>query len=128
MEDKICILFGCQDAPYCVLERIKETAEQHYLEYGVRTFVVGNRGNFDKYAITAMNALKDKYQDICILLQLSCDPLLEDMYREFAILEENPYIVREANTFICYIPHLRDDRKLSTYAEKMGIIATNIAL
>ena len=53
MENKVCFLFGHATTPFAVLGLIEEAAERHYREYGIRTFIVGNRGSFDQYAATA---------------------------------------------------------------------------
>lgn len=74
MENKVCFLFGHATTPYAALPLIEAAAERHYLEYGIRTFVVGNRGSFDSYAATAITYLKQRYSDISLLLLLAYHP------------------------------------------------------
>ena len=73
MDTKVCFLFGHSTAPYGVITSIEAAAERHYHEFGIRSFYVGNRGNFDKYAATAIRRLKGRYDDISLTL-LPCLP------------------------------------------------------
>ena len=74
MDNKVCFMFGHATTPYSALPLIETAAERHYLEYGIRTFIVGNRGNFDSYAATAISRLKERYKDISLLLLLAYHP------------------------------------------------------
>ena len=71
MDNKVCFMFGHATTPYTALTLIEAAAERHYLEYGIRTFIVGNRGNFDSYAATAISRLKERYKDISLLLLIA---------------------------------------------------------
>ena len=78
MDNKVCFMFGHATTPYAALPLIEAAAERHYLEYGIRTFIVGNRGNFDSYAATAISRLKERYKDISLLLW----PKREDVFHK----------------------------------------------
>lgn len=122
MDNKVCFLFGHSTAPYQVRFSIEDAAEQYYLKYGIRTFIVGNRGSFDSCAATAIKSLKEKYNDIVLLMLLAYHPAerkvelspgfdgsfyppLEGVPRRYAIVRANRYMVDNADGVICYSCH-----------------------
>lgn len=148
MENKVCFLFGHATTPYEAIGKMKAAAQRHYQEYGIRTFIVGNRGNFDRYAATAIKALKQQYSDITLLLLLayhpgeravdltdgfdnSYYPPLENVPRPYAIVRSNKYMVDAADSIICYVEHIGNTRNLLEYAQrrqkKDGIPIENVA-
>lgn len=148
MDNKVCFLFGHATTPYEAITRIETAAEHHYQEHGIRTFIVGNRGNFDGYAATAIKALKQRYNDVSLLLLLayhpgkravdltdgfdnSYYPPLEGTPRQYAIVRANRYMVDTADSIICYVKHIGNTRNLLEYAQrrqrKDGIIIENVA-
>lgn len=148
MENKVCFLFGHATTPYTAIPLIESAAERHYLEYGIRTFVVGNRGNFDSYAATVILRLKKRYSDIVLLLLLAYHPAeqpvmllngfdnsyyppLENVPRPFAIVRANQYMVNTSDSIICYVKHPGNTRKLMEYAQRRhkngGSIIENVA-
>lgn len=141
-------MFGHATTPHSATELIEAAAERHYLEYGIRTFVVGNRGYFDSYAATAISHLKQRYKDISLLLLLAYHPAerpvylspgfdnslyppLENVPRPYAIVRANQYMVDTADTMICYVKHPGNTRNLIEYAQrrqkKDGVIIENVA-
>lgn len=112
MEDNVCVMFGLSDTPDSVMGKILKTAERYYLEYGVRFFAFGNYGNFDKCALRAFNILKEKYPDIGASIQMSYDPPVEEIPREFPILEKPSSLIYNAKTFICYVKRPYNTRAL----------------
>lgn len=148
MENKVCFLFGHATTPYEILPAIVEAAERQYNEHKIRTFVVGNRGDFDGYATTAIKHLKKKYDDISLLLLLAYHPAerlvtltegfdnsyyppLENVPRRYAIIRANKYMVDSADSIICYVNHVGNTRKLLEHAQrrqmKEGIPIENVA-
>lgn len=147
MENKVCFLFGHATTPFAALPLIEEAAERHYREYGIRAFIVGNRGSFDQYAATAINNLKKQYSDISLLLLLAYHPAerpvylsdgfdnsyyppLENVPRRYAIVRANKYMIDTADTVICYVKHVGNTRNLLEYAQqrrKNGISILNVA-
>ena len=148
MENRICFLFGNSTAPYDTISLIKAVAERHYLDYGIRTFVVGNRGDFDGYAATAIKSLKQRFPDISLALLLpyhpgerpialpdgfdcSFYPPLENIPRRYAIVKANKYMIDTADTVICFAKFVGNSKKLLEYALKKQktneIIIENIA-
>lgn len=149
MENKVCFLFGHATTPPEAIDKVKAVAQRHYEEFGIRTFIVGNRGNFDSYAATAIKALKQKYSDITLLLLLAYHPAersvdltegfdnafyppIENVPRQYAIARANKYMVDTADSLICYVDRIGNSRYLLAYAqrrqEKEKIPIDNIAL
>lgn len=148
MENKVCFLFGHATTPYDALPAIEAAVEQQYEEHKIRTFVVGNRGNFDGYAATAIKNMKKKYTDISLLLLLAYHPAerpvqltegfdnsyyppLENVPRQYAIVRANQHMVDTADSIICYVNHVGNTRKLLERAQrrqkKEGIFIENVA-
>ena len=135
MGNKICFLFGNSTTPYEALPWIEQAAERHYLELGIRTFVIGNRGNFDSYAATAIKSLKRKHRDISLVLLLayhpgerpfelpagfdsSYYPPLENVPRKYAIVRTNKYMIDTADSIICYAKFAGNCKELLEYAKR----------
>jgi hypothetical protein len=148
MDNKVCFLFGHATTPYEAIARIEAAAERHYLKYAIRTFIVGSRGNFDRYAAAAIKSLKQRHSDISLLLLLayhpgeravdltddfdnSYYPPLEGVPRQYAIVRANRYMANTADSIICYVKHIGNTRNLLEYAQrrqkKEGIIIENVA-
>jgi len=148
MDNKVCFMFGHATTPYDALPMIEAAAEQQYQTQGIRTFIVGNRGNFDSYAAIAIKRLKRKYDDISLLLLLAYHPAerpvyltegfdnsyyppLEGVPRQYTIVRANKYMVDTVDSIICYVNHIGNTRKLLEQAErrqkKEGISIENVA-
>ena len=148
MENKICFLFGHATTPCEAITGIEAAAERHYSEYGIRTFIVGNRGSFDHHAATAIKNLKQRHNDITLLLLLAYHPgertvdlttefdnayypPLEGIPRQYAIVKANRHMVDHADSIICYAKYIGNTRNLLEYAQrrqqKEGIIIENVA-
>lgn len=149
MDQKICFLFGHATTPPVAIDRVKAAAQRHYEEFGIRTFIVGNRGTFDSYAATALKALKRMHGDITLLLLLAYHPAersvdltegfdnayyppIEHIPRQYAIAGANKYMVDTADSLICYVDRIGNSRNLLAYAqrrqEKENLPIDNIAL
>lgn len=148
--EKLCFLFGSRYTPDGVLPLIEKAVEKNYLEYGIRNFVVGGRGNFDHLAADALKAVKDRHEDIYLRLLLHCHPSdrriyipegfdgtlypegMEKVPGKFAIVRANQYLVRAADSVICYVHQIGNSRELLEYAqkrEKRGLLKVeNLAL
>ena len=148
MDNKVCFMFGHATTPYDALPLIEAAAERQYVDQGIRTFIVGNRGSFDGYAATAIKALKRRHKDISLLLLLAYHPSeravdltdgfdnsyyppLENCPRQYAIVRANRYMVDTADSIICYVKHIGNTRNLLEYAQrrqkKEGITIENVA-
>ena len=148
MDNRICFMFGHATTPYDAISLIEAAAEKQYNEYYIRTFIVGNRGNFDSHAATAIKNLKKKYSDISLLLLLAYHPAerpvhltegfdnsyyppLEGVPRQYAIVRANQFMVDTADSIICYVNRIGNTRKLLEQAErrqkKENILIENVA-
>lgn len=131
---KSCFLFGHRDTPQEVLPALEDTVLRYYLNYGVRHFYVGNRGDFDRLAITALRRVKQKHTDIRLFLVLAYHPAersvditdgfdgtyyppLENTPRQYAIVKANRFMVEQADAIICYVKHIGNGRNLLEYAK-----------
>ncbi len=120
---KTCFLFGHSTAPHIVKE-IEAAAQRHYLQYGVRTFIVGSRGDFDRMAATAIKSLKRRYDDAALLLLLAYHPAerdpgltegfdnsyyppLESVPRKFCIIRANQYTADEVRLLMEKLPETK---------------------
>ena len=148
MDNNVCFMFGHATTPYDVLVCIEAAAEKQYNEHNIKTFIVGNRGNFDSLAATAIKNLKKKYGDISLLLLLAYHPAerpvhltegfdnsyyppLEGVPRQYAIVRANQFMVDTADSIICYVNRIGNTRKLLQQAErrqkKENILIENVA-
>ena len=145
MENKVCFLFGHGTAPQTVGADILSAAEKQYMQYHIRTFIVGNRGNFDRLAAAAIKVLKKRHGDITLLLLLSYPPFgrsadipqdfdnayyppIEVIPLPYAIVGANQYMIDHADSIICYVNKVGNTRNLLEYASRRTHIPiTNIA-
>ena len=132
---KSCFMFGHADCPDSMLSRIEEAIERLYTKHGVTFFYIGNRGNFDSLATTAVKRAKQRHTDINLYLLLayhpgerpvelwdgfdgSFYPPLENIPRPYAIVQANRYMVKASDSIICYVKHIGNTRNLLEYAQK----------
>lgn len=136
MNQKLCFLFGHATISRDMVAQIKAVAQYHYLNHGIRTFVVGNRGDFDRHAAAAICSLKKQYPDITLLLLLAYHPSeravtlsesFDNSYypplgavpKPFSIVRANRYMVKQADSIICYATHPGNARNLLDYARQL---------
>lgn len=135
-------MIGHRNAPDGLEWLIAEAVERHYLEYGVRNYIVGHYGSFDTMAAAAVIKVKKKYPDICLLLLLPYHPAerpfepspgFDGTYypfegkvlHQYAIVRANRYMLRRTDYIICYVKHSGNTRDLLEYArrrEKQGLV------
>jgi len=131
---KSCFMFGHGDAPDSIFPKIDAAVEQLYSK-GVTIFYVGNRGQFDSLAATAVKQAKQRHHDIGLYLLLAYHPAeravhlgrgfdgsyyppLETVPRPYAIIRANQHMVITADYLICYVKHIGNTRNLLEYAQK----------
>ena len=148
MDNRFCFMFGHSSAPYSILPKIEQAIEDHYTKYGVTAFYVGNRGQFDSMAATAVRQVKQRHSDIQLFLLLpyhpaerpvqltdgfdnSYYPPLGNVPRHLAIVQANQYMVDTTDTVICYAKYPGNARNLMEYAQrrqrKEGFPIENVA-
>jgi len=133
---KSCFLFGHADTPHSILPILEETIENE-VSRGTSVFYVGYHGNFDCMAATALRAVKCRHADIVIMLVLAYHPAeqpiemppdfdgtyyppLESIPRRHAIIRANQYMVKTADSLICYVRHPGNTRNLLDVAERQA--------
>ena len=145
---KSCFMFGHGNTPDSSISNIEAAIEDHYLQFGTRVFYVGNRGRFDALAALAARRIKQRHEDMQLILLLayhpgeravdltaefdnSYDPPLEGVPRQYAIVRANKHMIDTADSIICYVKHIGNTRSLLEYAQrrqrKDGIIIDNVA-
>lgn len=133
---KTCFLFGHRDTPQDLHHQIETAVDYHYSQLGVRHFIVGGYGNFDRIAGNAVKAVKLHHPDIDLRLLLPYHPAerpievppgydgtfypegMENVPRKFSIVRANQYMIRSADTIICYVKHFGNTRALLEQAQK----------
>lgn len=63
MHPKRCFFIGHRDTPEEILYALRMAIEKHIVRYGVKEFVVGDYGAFDRYARTVLLEAKQQYHD-----------------------------------------------------------------
>jgi hypothetical protein len=120
----ICFMFGHRDVSESILPQIERAVESHYLQLGVREFVVGNRGRFDALAARAVRTMKKRYADIVLTLLLAYYPTtgskehlaeydstlypdgIERVPKRYAVISANRYMIERADSIICFVNHV----------------------
>ena len=134
---KSCFFIGHREASAEVLPALPEAVEQHIVERGVREFVVGNYGGFDRMAAKAVIAAKERHPGISLLLLIPYHPAersiqtpggfdntfyppgMEKVPRKLAIVRANRYMVDHVDYLIAYAWHPASNaRDLVEYAGK----------
>lgn len=141
---KLCFLFGHRDAPEDILPELIRTAEKHYVQYGIREYVVGQYGNFDHLAVRAIREVKKKHEDVRLLLLTpyysperpqqipeGCDGTLypdgmERVPKRVSIVRANRYMIGRADSVICYVNRPGNARELLGHALILAKSADNI--
>ena len=140
----ICFFVGHRDTPPSILPKLQEAVERHITEYGVKEFVVGKYGSFDRFATQTVREAKQRHPEIRLTLLLPYyDPIkptelpsgfdgslypdgLENAPRSAAIVRANQYMVRFSDYLIAYdAGRIGNTRKLVEYArrrERNGLI------
>lgn len=133
---KRCFMFGHRDTPAGLLPEIERAVERHYREYGVREFIVGQYGTFDRLAAQAVRSVRQKYADIRLILLLPYHPAersvmnaesydatlyldgMEHVPKRLAIVQANKKMVEQADSVICHVEHVGNTRRLLEMAKR----------
>ena len=140
-----CFFIGHRETMGDVYPKLEAAIEQHITQFGVREFIVGNYGGFDRVAVRALAAAKARHPEITLLLLIPYHPAqrpaetppgfdstyyppgMEQVPRRFAIVRANRYVVEHVDYLIAYVWHPASNaRDLMEYAIRIGIITTNL--
>ncbi len=142
--DMVCFLFGHRDAPESIAPQLERAVGEHYRHYGLRTFIVGHYGDFDRLSRAALLRVKRVYPDMRLYMLIpyhpaerpveapegfdgTCYPPIEGIPRKYAIAHANRYLAQRASHIICYVRRCGNARNLLELAEKRNIPVVNLA-
>lgn len=132
---KVCFLFGHANAPDTIMSRLEEAIENCYAK-GIVQFYVGNRGQFDRLAATAVDRVRRRHPEIRLFLLLayhpgeqpvdlndsfdgSYYPFLKNTPKRYTIVKANQHMISAADAVICYVCHVGNARNLLFYAQRI---------
>lgn len=142
--ERICFLFGHADTPESAYAAIQTAVQTQYRDYHIRSFLVGNRGRFDRMAHRAVIAQKRETNDVTLLLlspyALSMNkediphdtdeivvPPLDGVPMRARIVAANRYAVHIADTVVCYVSHIGNSKDLLEFAVSYNTPIINCA-
>ena len=139
-----CFFIGHRDAPHSLALQLDECIERHITQYKVHEFIVGNRGDFDRQAISAVKRAKKRHPHISLVLLLAYHPFdcpaeltsgfddsfyppgMELVPKRAAIIRANEYMVKTADFLIAYDRRLVGNTRtlvdLARRREKQGFL------
>ena len=115
-----CTFFGHRDCPESIKHDIYSTVDNLISLNDVRTFYVGNHGNFDRLVISVLKELKILYPDINYYVVLAYLPSkdyglqkyvtiypegIEIVPKRFAIDFRNRWMIDKSDYVVTYIRH-----------------------
>ncbi len=128
---------GHRDAPVTILPMVENEVERHIVQYGVKEFLVGHYGAFDRIAAKAVSQQKQTHPDVMLTLLLpyhpgerkfslpeSFDGSLypagqETVPRQLAIVRANQYAIAHSGYMIAYAWQPGSNtRKMVEWAQK----------
>lgn len=142
---KLCFFIGHRECPYAIRGKLDKAVEHVIREKGIQVFVVGQYGNFDQMAASAVKGMKHKYSDISLWLLLPYHPSerpieategFDGTYypegqefapKRIAIVKANQTMVDQCDVLIAYAKGPGNSRNLVEYAERKGVEIINLA-
>lgn len=137
MGRKSCFFIGHREASEEIYPALYAAVEQHIVEYGVKEFIVGHYGGFDRLAALAVKEAKRLYPEVKLTLLLPYHPAerpiptpdgfdntfyppgMESVPRKIAIARVNRYVVDHVDYLIAYAWHPASNaRELVEYAKR----------
>jgi len=130
-----CTFFGHRDCPDSVKPELLAAIENLITEKNVRTFYVGNHGNFDRLTASLLRDLSARRTDVKYYVVLAYLPTkayneshesifpegIEDVPRRFAIDFRNRWMIEKSDYVITYVSRgFGGAAKAKNYAEKHG--------
>lgn len=116
-----CFFIGHRDAPDYIQEQLDDVVEHLVKMCDVSAFIVGNYGNFDRMATTAVQKLKKRYPDLYAYRMIPYFPeecafilpeLFDDFYypgglefipRRFAVEKANLKTLENCHYLVSYV-------------------------
>ena len=139
-----CFFIGHRVAPSDLCPLLDEAVERHIVQFGVTQFIVGQYGDFDRYAAQAVKKAKKSHPEVMLTLLLSyhpfdrpvavpdefdntCYPLgMEYVPKRAAIIRADQYMIKTSDYLIAYDCGLAGNTKnlvvLARRREKRGML------
>ena len=140
MSQPSCFLIGHRETQPDLLPLLEECIEAHIVDFGVKEFIVGYHGAFDRLATSALIRAKMRHPEITLTLLLAYHPAdrpiekpecfdgtyyppgMEHVPRQFAIVRANRYITACVDYLIIHAWHpASNSRNLLEYAQRLAI-------
>ncbi|MBQ3815219.1 MAG: hypothetical protein II836_04125 [Clostridia bacterium] len=139
-----CFLIGCRDTPEALYPAILEAVKEHIAERGVREFLVGHYGAFDRLAAAAVREAKRTCPEARLTLLLPYHPGARPVSAEgfdeswypfgdahvparAAIVRTNRHAVRASDFLIAYAPYPGGGaHEIVGYARHSGLCVTEL--
>ena len=117
---KTCFFIGHRDVPEAIRPLLADAIERHITDYGVREFVVGHYGGFDRMAANMVRKAKQRHPNVRLILLLPYFPYkymnelasefdgsyyppgMEDVPKPFAIVRANEHMIKTSDFLSCY--------------------------
>ena len=123
MSEKVCCFFGHRDTPESIRDLIYSKVKE-LIKSGTTIFYVGNHGHFDYMVLKVLREMKKEFPGIDYAVVIAYMPDrpadeysyftpeeslfpdgLEKVPRKFGILWRNDWMLKEADTVVCYVKH-----------------------
>lgn len=136
-----CTFFGHRDCPDSVKPELLAAIENLITEKNIRTFYVGNHGNFDRLTVSLLRDLSARHTDVKYYVVLAYLPQrvhsstditfypegIEIIPKRFAIDFRNRWMIEKSDYVITYVTRsFGGAAKAKSYAEKRGKNIINI--
>lgn len=130
-----CTFFGHRDCPDSVKPELLAAIENLITEKNVRTFYVGNHGNFDRLTVSLLRDLSARHTDVKYYVVLAYLPQrvqsstditlypegIEIIPKRYAIDFRNRWMIEKSDYVITYVTRsFGGAAKAKNYAEKHG--------
>ncbi len=139
----VCTFFGHSDCSDEIFEKVYNCIEMLVCENNINTFYIGNQGNFDAIALSAVKKLQQKYVHIeyyVVLAYLPSDKTSFDFVSEtiypqgienvpprFAISFRNKWMIKKSDFVIGYVRYsVGGAYKFFEQARKLNKIVINL--
>ena len=137
-----CTFFGHRDTPYEIKPKVKTILKILIDIYDVKTFYVGNQGNFDSFVKNVLEELLTEYADIRYYVVLAYMPKVKNGYKcldntifpneietippKYAIIKRNKWMIAKADYVVTYVKYGFGGAAIfKEYAEKAGKTVIN---
>lgn len=136
-----CTFFGHHDCPLEIEPMIEASLCWLIKEHGVRTFYVGNHGNFDRLVARCLRRFAQDDPNIQFYIVLAYLPTpaqaienslfpegIEDVHPRYAISWRNRWMLQHSDWVIAYVTHsFGGAARYTDLAERQGKAVINIA-